>query len=761
MSKILVADDEESIRKMMRMILELDGHQVLLAEDGPTGLEMFKRESPDVVFLDVRLPGMDGREVLIHIKALDPDSEVIMITGYGDMEMALECFRREASNFLTKPVSEEILSISLKRAFERMARKRILKQDTIILEALVREANVELEHAYQFRENLIENSPDAIVSIAKGGSIIIFNSAAERLLGYEKAEVVGKKNIADLYPRGQARRIMRDLRSNDYGGPGILQKRDLVVLDKYGKEIPVCISASLLYQAGQEAGSVGIFTDLREIRGLEKRLIRTLQLMDNLIENSPDAIISIVKGGSIIIFNSAAERLLGYEKAEVVGKKNIADLYPRGEARRIMRDLRSNDYGGPGILQKRDLVVMDKYGKEIPVSLSASLLYEAGQEVGSVGIFTDLREIRGLEKRLIRTLQLMDNLIENSPSATIYVRKGGEIVIFNAAAEKLTGYNKEEVIGRLDVRDLYKPGEAKQIMKDLRSNGILERDMVWLDKNRVEIPIRLHGTLLYEDGNEIGSLGIITDQRERRGLERQLLRSEKLASLGQLAAGIAHEINQPLTGILTFAHLLRKKFQDDELTHKDLAIIVRETTRISKIVQGILDFARETPMHKEPRHIDELLDQTLEIVTGQHRFFGITLNKEYDPSIPKVVVDSNMMEQVFMNIILNALDCMKGSGTLTVRTRQDYDWIEVGFVDTGYGIPEEILDKIFDPFFTTKSSTEGMGMGLGLATTYGIMKNHNGEILVSSKVGSGTTFTIRLPLEGINTNPAEGGDGIS
>ena len=167
MSKILVADDEESIRKMMQMTLELDGHQVVLAEDGPTGLEMFKKESPDVVFLDVRLPGMDGREVLTHIKALDPDSEVIMITGYGDMEMALECLRREASNFLTKPVSEEILSISLKRSLERMALKRIVKQDTIILEALVREANVELEHAYQFRETLSKTPPTPLSALPR------------------------------------------------------------------------------------------------------------------------------------------------------------------------------------------------------------------------------------------------------------------------------------------------------------------------------------------------------------------------------------------------------------------------------------------------------------------------------------------------------------------------------------------------------------------------------------------------------------------
>ncbi len=130
MAKVLVVDDEESIRNMMRMTLELDGHQILLAEDGPTGLKLFEKESPDVVFLDVRLPGMDGIEVLTRIKALDPDAEVIIVTGHGDMEMAVECLRREASNFLTKPLGEELLSISLKRSLEKVALKKKLKQYT-------------------------------------------------------------------------------------------------------------------------------------------------------------------------------------------------------------------------------------------------------------------------------------------------------------------------------------------------------------------------------------------------------------------------------------------------------------------------------------------------------------------------------------------------------------------------------------------------------------------------------------------------------
>jgi two-component system NtrC family sensor kinase len=192
--------------------------------------------------------------------------------------------------------------------------------------------------------------------------------------------------------------------------------------------------------------------------------------------------------------------------------------------------------------------------------------------------------------------------------------------------------------------------------------------------------------------------------------------------------------------------LLLKKFKDDEPTRLDLELIVRETTRIKKIVQGVLDFSRETPMKKEWQAIEEILDHTLEIIIHQERFFGINLIKKYDAEIPPVMVDSSRMEQVFMNIILNAVEAMGGSGTLTVQTRKTSFGVEVDLSDTGPGIPEEILDKIFDPFFTTKDSTEGLGMGLGLAVSYGIVKKHNGDIQVTSSPEAGTTFTIKLPL---------------
>jgi len=417
----------------------------------------------------------------------------------------------------------------------------------------------------------------------------------------------------------------------------------------------------------------------------------------------------------------------------------------------------SNNYGGPGLIQKREMTVLDKWGNEIPVYLSAAILYQDGEEAGSVGFLTDLRERKVLEKQLVNTLLLRDNLIENSPSATIFIRKGGMISIFNSAAEKLLGYKKEEVIGKMSVEAFYPREVAKQVMKELRSDeyggpGILERrEMSLKDKFGNEIPVYLYAAIVYEDGKEAGSVGIVTDQRERKELERALMRSEKLSSLGKLSAGIAHEINQPLTGVLTFASLLQKKYKDDDPTRKDLEIIVRETKRIRGIVQRVLDFARETPLKKKALQIQQIVDQTLGIVEHQECFFGVTIKKEYDLKVPEVVIDPSQMEQVFLNIILNAADAMNGSGTLTVRTRADQKWVMVDLEDTGRGMPEEIIDKIFDPFFTTKDSTEGSGMGLGLALSYGIVKNHDGDIRVKSKVGKGTTFTITLPL----TKPGE------
>ena len=233
--------------------------------------------------------------------------------------------------------------------------------------------------------------------------------------------------------------------------------------------------------------------------------------------------------------------------------------------------------------------------------------------------------------------------------------------------------------------------------------------------------------------------------RELRETQGYLIQSEKLASLGKMAAGVAHEINNPLTSILINAHLMleRGKFSED-LT-ENLTLIAEETSRCAQIVRGLLEFARQTPSQKGLADINEVAERTAQLLDKQASVRNIKILKDLDPALPPLKLDKNKIQQVFWNLMLNACEAMLEGGTLTVRSRlgPDRRHVEVAFADTGVGIPRENLHKLFDPFFTTKSS----GTGLGLAVTYGIVQQHGGTIAVSSEVGRGSVFTLSFPLE--------------
>lgn len=235
--------------------------------------------------------------------------------------------------------------------------------------------------------------------------------------------------------------------------------------------------------------------------------------------------------------------------------------------------------------------------------------------------------------------------------------------------------------------------------------------------------------------------------QQLRKIQASLMQSEKLASLGRLASGVAHEINSPLTGILTFSHLLMRKLKDNPELQKELELIVRETTRVSTIVRGLLDFARESKPQKRPCNINELILHTLSLVERQSVFQNIRIVKNLDPQVPIILLDANQIQQVFMNILLNAADAMATGGSLTISSSPvpGDSFVRVNFSDTGCGIPEENLNRIFDPFFTTKADKKGTG--LGLAVSYGIIDRHRGRIEVQSEIDRGTTFTIQLPVE--------------
>jgi two-component system, NtrC family, sensor kinase len=227
--------------------------------------------------------------------------------------------------------------------------------------------------------------------------------------------------------------------------------------------------------------------------------------------------------------------------------------------------------------------------------------------------------------------------------------------------------------------------------------------------------------------------------------QQHLVQSEKMASVGQLAAGVAHELNNPLGGILIYTSLLLEKAKKESRDAADMQRIIAETERCRKIVRGLLDFSRQTRIDAAIVDLNKILASTLALVTQQALFHNIQVEQSYESALANVFVDVGQIQQVFLNIILNAVDAMQGRGVLTVKTERAADsaQVRVLIADTGCGMTKEIMDKIFEPFFTTKP--RGTGTGLGLAIAYGIVQKHNGDILVQSQVGKGSCFTIELP----------------
>jgi len=236
------------------------------------------------------------------------------------------------------------------------------------------------------------------------------------------------------------------------------------------------------------------------------------------------------------------------------------------------------------------------------------------------------------------------------------------------------------------------------------------------------------------------------DEKLKEFTKRKIMESERLAIIGQLSANVAHELNNPLTGIVTYSHLLLEDLPADDPSRDYLEKIVTQANRTKEIIRGLLDFSRQRKPDKTLCDVNNVLKGCVSLLEKQALFHNIQITTSLDDQLPLTVIDPSQIERVFINLIVNAADAMDGNGKLKLSTRFDRvdNCIEMECSDTGHGIPKENLEKIFDPFFTTKDT--GHGVGLGLAISFGIIKEHNGTISVESEIGKGTTFIVRLPV---------------
>jgi PAS domain S-box-containing protein len=339
MDKLLLIDDEPDILRVLSMSLKADGYDVVTAQSGAEGIAVFEKEKPDIVITDIKMPGMDGIEVLKKVKALNADTEVIIITGHGDIENAIEALKHGASDFINKPVRDEALAIALTRAREKFDIKQQLKEYTIDLERKVDEATRELRRRSNFQINLIRNSNDGIIATDKDLKIVIYNSTARRIFGYNPPEAIDKMQATELFPAELAADLQSALDGKNHVKK--LAWRETAIVSKTGENIPVRFSSTILKEKDRPVGTVTFFQDLREIKHLEKELLKSERLaaIGQTVAGLAHGIKNILhglKGGSYLVD-------IGIKKDESEKLKKGWDMIKRniGRTSNLVMDLLS------------------------------------------------------------------------------------------------------------------------------------------------------------------------------------------------------------------------------------------------------------------------------------------------------------------------------------------------------------------------------------------------------------------------------------
>ena len=505
----------------------------------------------------------------------------------------------------------------------------------------------------------------------------------------------------------------------------------------------------------------------RTLKRVEKEPADVLDLDGELLKNvsrailemGDDGILVLDSNANILFSNSVFLSLAGFEKDEIL-HHSFYDFIDQSQVNQL-RDILQSGNENQGKFCK-DISFLGKHGDFIADTCFSP---DRSQDFPLVYVYCrDLTQWKMIESELKKANSFFVNLIASSVDGIIAADTKGDIIIFNKSAEQLTGYKSGEVLnGKLHITELYPEGIARDIMAKLRSESyggvgkLTPTRITILSKEGEEIPIELSASLVLENGQETASVGIFTDLRARMKIEKQLqdthlqlVQSEKMASVGKLAAGVAHEINNPLGGILIYASLMLEDMTEEDPRRSDIQRIVQETTRCKEIVKSLLEFGHQSGPKLEPVDINRTIVDGLFFLENQAIFHNIEIVKDLDSLLPRVMGNASQLKQVFMNMVVNAADAMAGKGKLIIKTHlsKDKSLVNVEFSDTGVGIPAENLSKIFDPFFTTKEV--GKGTGLGLAVCYGIAEKHGGRIDVESRIGKGTTFRIILPVKGGN-----------
>ena len=610
----------------------------------------------------------------------------------------------------------------------------------------------EIREATKRFEKIAEMGEDGIVVFDEDSRIEFANQRAYELIGIPKDQILGREFFSLIGKRDEE--FLEEMVVRGEGAGRKVCTEMLIHTPRGILETEVCIAP-----VRSEDGKIKTYAYLRDIterKKFERDLKESEEKFRNLFESVQHGLFISTKEGCFVDCNFALLEMLGYSDKEEFLKIEIAeDLYVNPEDRQNFQRLVEKH----GFVKDLEVEFKKKDGEKITVLLTARAKQDGeGKVIGYEGLNIDISDRKRMERELKEANEFFMNLIESSVDGIIVTKMDGEIIIFNKGAENILGYQSDEVEGKMKIRMIYPPGVAKEVMQKLRSpdygggGRLTSFPITHRRKDGELVEGDLSASIIYDEGGkEVATVGIFKDLRERLRMERDLqaarealLQSEKLAAMGRLTSQIAHELNNPIYGIMNTLELLKTEIPPESKRRRILELSLSETERLSEMLRNMLSFSKPEEEVRKKINVNELLEGILLMMEKQMKEANVKVVTRLETAIPGIMASTNQMRQVILNLFKNAKEAMPRGGTLTVRTKKEDKKVLIRIQDTGTGIPEEIRNKVFEAFFTTKQKVKGVG--LGLSVCYGIIKDHGGEIRVDSKEGKGTTFTISLPI---------------
>ena len=792
--KVLLAEERAQAHDLIERIIstaDSPSLEVDWARDFESCLGSLDQREYQVLLIDLDLPGAEGTDAIGRVRRRFHRLPIVAMAGQEEEGLEKRALKAGAQGFLlAEELNPAFLCRAIRCAMDRRELEMELERHTRELEELVAQRNRQLQAAHDQWERTFNALPDLIAILDKEFTIVKANAAMAEAVGSTPAQLVGRRCFevmhntnapVDRCPHAQ---LLGD------GAEHVEEIHECTL----GCDLLVSTSP-IFDDDGELIGSVHVARDINKLKNAQRAVAESERLYRTFMDNLPDPTVVYDQSGAAIYANAAFNRVFGWSMEDIAGQK--VDFVPSQEMPETIAKVKQ---------MMRGEVVVDfetkrktKDGRVLSVMVNTAPFFDlAGNQNGNIVMLRDITARHRAEAARRESEEKFKELVESMNEGLAMIDCNRKIIFANERYHQMLDYPNGGLLGKTNDELLEENSLASfraRWKNRVNKSDETKYESVFLTSKGKPVPTLVSPKILRDgEGNITGSLAVITDLTEQKQLESRLIQAQKLEGIGQLAAGIAHEINTPTQYVLSNTGFLETSFGDlmqlmeahrgfaataaerellpeqvDDLANLaeelDLEFLAEEIPkalsanrdgmeRISKIVLSIKEFSHPGQEDMQPADLNKAIENTVIVASNEWKYVA-EMDLDLDPDLPPVDCIIGEINQVILNLIVNAAQAM-GEGTeegegpkgiISISTRQHGELAEIRVSDNGPGIPKAILGRVFDPFFTTKDPGKGTGQGLSLAYR-AIVKNHNGDIAVDSREGEHTTFTIRIPLDG-------------